>query len=837
VTIFLNQKFSVRKEICLFLFLLLTIVINAQQDEYKFNGEISGRVIDSTSGSPVEYVIISIVSQENGKIINGNTSDDKGFFHLTNVAKGTYKIITNSIDYQTIILNNIDVNKVNSNINLGDMRLTSKPTLLKEVTVTAEKHYIENKFDKMVYNAEKDITSQGGIATDILKKIPQVNVDVNGNVELQGNSNILFLINGKPSGIFGNNVADVLQSIPASQIQTIEIVTNPGAKYDAEGGGIINIILKKTTAQGISGNISLSGGSRLENGSVNLSGRKVNFGVNAFISGNAQLPSTTMNSLNRLSNDTIAIQTSRLLQNGSSNFKRSGYQSGINFDWAITPNDNITLSLTNNFFQNSNDGLINQQSIIQDLPGNTLSNIYTFNNTDNKFHSQSFDWNLDYKRKFKREGQELEILFTSSDGNNYSFYQQVQQLVPANLISSGTYGNNPGFDKQVNMAINYSQPLFKDAMVETGVKTTLGKVSSKSEVYLLNTTNGNYNFNSSQSTAIQYNRNIYAYYLSISYKLLGFLNVKTGCREEYTVSKANFSNSPDVNLMPYYSIVPSGVISHAIDKTQTIKISYSRRILRPNYRDLNPFINASDPKNIITGNPNLEPETSDQIEIGYNKNFEKGTNIYLALFYRANQQDIQSYTMYYPTLKIGDSTYLNVLMSMRKNMGLESNYGLNLFTSLPISKIINLRCNISGFQRYIITNLPDGNIQGFMYRINLIGSCQLTNTLSFELFGNFNSSKINAQGKMPAFIVYNFAIRQQLFHKKGSIAFTATNPFNKYLFQKTELAGNNFSTSNTIEIPYRSFGLNFTYKFGKIEFKKQKEVEDINLTNPPAQDN
>src|SRR3982751_2382796 len=175
---------------------------------------------------------------------------------------------------------------------------------LQNVIVTGSTKLIDNRIDKLVFNAEKDITSQTGVATDVLKKVPQVSVDVDGNVELAGSSSIRFLINGKPSTAFGSSITDVLQSIPASQIKSIEVITNPGAKYDAQGlGGIINIILKKSTAQGINGNLSLSAGTRADNGSFNFNARKGTFGINAFFSGNARLTSKAPFSSDKLSAD------------------------------------------------------------------------------------------------------------------------------------------------------------------------------------------------------------------------------------------------------------------------------------------------------------------------------------------------------------------------------------------------------------------------------------------------------------------------------------------------------------------------------------------------------
>jgi outer membrane receptor for ferrienterochelin and colicin len=240
---------------------------------------------------------------------------------------------------------------------------------LQNVTVTVQKKLVENKIDKLVYNAERDITSQTGVATDVLKKVPQVSVDVDGNVELAGSSSIRFLINGKPSTAFGSSITDVLQSIPASQIKSIEVITNPGAKYDAQGlGGIINIILKKSTAQGINGNVSLTAGTIMQNGSFNFNARKGKFGVNAFLSGNARLTTTTPMSSERLSTDTATNKVAQLQQDGSSEFNRHGYQTGIGFDWTYKEKNNFSGSLNYNNFGFKGNGLVNQLKLFNLLP-------------------------------------------------------------------------------------------------------------------------------------------------------------------------------------------------------------------------------------------------------------------------------------------------------------------------------------------------------------------------------------------------------------------------------------------------------------------------------------
>jgi len=812
--------------------------MNAQQNNpgvtpAATSGTITGRIVDSISGQAIDYATISLMRQEDGKVVNGTSTDEKGFFKMTGVVYGNYRMLIYFIGYKNGQKNTIVLNAGTRNIALGTIRLVNNSTL-KEVNVSAEKNIIENKIDKMIYNVDKDLTSQGGVATDVLKKVPQVSVDVDGNVELQGNANILFLINGKPSTIFGTNLVDVLASIPASQIQSIEIITSPGARYDANGtGGIINIILKKSNAQGYNGNISVTGGTRLENASVNLSAHKGKLGTNLFFSGNAQLPSTTINSMNRSSYDPVASQTDNLLQNGNSVFNRQGFQSGLGFDYEMSEKNDFTGSFGYSYFGNNNTGFLNRESGLVNASGTTVSTIYNLVNSTSSFQSRSLDWSLGYRRKFSKKEQELNVLYSSSLGNNTSYYQQTQKYISPDSVFNSSYGNNPGQDLETNISLDYTHPVNDSLLFETGAKTVISELSSTSDVYLLNPVLQTYDYNSSQSSLFSYNRNVYSCYLSSTFRLLSHYDVKAGIRDEYTQINSTYSGTNEA-ISPYNSVVPSIVISRPLKNNQALKIAYSHRIQRPEFRDLNPFINASDPENVSTGNINLRPEIADKVELTYSKALAAGGNLNAVLFYRGQTDDIQPYIIYYPALKIGDSTYSNVAVSTRENVGREENIGMNFFASLPLKYKINIRTNLSGYQRYIsIGNLPGQNISGFNYRINVNASWEITKTMSVEVFGNFNSPRINIQGTMPAFTTYNFAIRKQFFNRKASLAFTATNPFNEYVDQKTLLSGPNFSLLNDRQLPYRSFGFNFTWKFGKLAFKKEKEAEDINLTNPP----
>jgi ferric enterobactin receptor len=235
-------------------------------------------------------------------------------------------------------------------------------------------------------------------------------------------------------------------------------------------------------------------------------------------------------------------------------------------------------------------------------------------------------------------------------------------------------------------------------------------------------------------------------------------------------------------------------------------------------------VNALDPKNISTGNPNLQPELGDIAELGYSRNFEKGASVNVNLFYRGSRHDIQPYIVYYPSYMIGDSVYSNVSVNTYENIGTEHQFGLSLYGSLPVGDKFTLRSNLTLFDKYIINRfVSNTSANSFNYRFNLNASYQATKTLVAEFFGSFNSPRNEVQGKYPSFTTYNVAFRKLIWNKKGSIGFTTTNPFNKYVNQETEVIGQQFVLNSNRKIPFRSFGISFSWKFGKLEFKKDKE--------------
>lgn len=823
--------------------LLFAIIITSYKlyaqpklEQLGLHAGITGKVVDSTSREPLNYATVTVFAAGSKKPVNGGTTNASGLFAINGVEDGNYKVVVEYIGYQPFTFDNVIVNSQNTPVNLKTISLLRKAALLQEITISIKPKIVENKIDKMVFNAEQDLTSQGGVATDVLKKVPQVSVDVDGTVQLAGSSSIRFLIDGKPSSAFGNDITDVLQSIPASQIKSIEVVTNPGAKYDAQGlGGIINIILKKNTAKGVNGNLSLTAGSRLENGSFNFNARNRNFGINAFVSGNTRLNSTTPNTYDRISKNTSANTTDVLRQDASSNFNRHGMQSGIGFDWTYDPKNSFSGSVNYDNFGHSGTSVINQSQRSFNTSGGLISEIDALNNTGNIHYFHNVDANLNYKRTFNKEDRELDVAVNSSFGNNTGHSNNNQYSLPQDSLSYGTYNFNPARENRTEIKVDYSEPISKKILLGTGGKLSLYDINSSSEVSSFQSGQKSFLYDSSLSNALHYHQKVYAFYGEVSFPVGDWFDAKIGGRFERTDISSYYSDAQQQLQVPgYNTFVPSIFFLRNLGDDQNLKLSYSKRIERPDYRDLNPFINTSDPKNISSGNPYLTPEIGNRIELSYSKDFGETGSFVVSAFYRANNHDIQDYVFYYPTLVVGDSTYTDVSVSTRENIGLEKNVGLSLFGNVNINKKFSLRTNIFGFYRHTLNAIDSSqNAGSFNYRLNLNASYEFSKTLAGEFFGNFNSPRHEAQGNYPSFTTYSLALRKQLWKKKGSIALTAVNPFNEYINRKTVIFGTGFTVTNYQKIPFRSFGVNFTWKFGTLEFKKPKEDNQVNM-NPPA---
>ena len=814
-------------------FLFVSVLSIAQKAQKTVPFAITGRVVDSIQGVPLGFSTISLHKQGNKSNLRTITADSAGNFMMEGLPAGKYSITMEFTGYLPSSRSNILLDNEHQSVDLPAISLAANQKTLQAVTITAGPKLIENKVDRLVYNAEKDISSQTGVATDVLKKVPQVSVDIDGNVQLAGSSGIRFLINGKPSTAYGSNISDVLQAIPANQIKNIEVITNPGAKYDAQGtAGVINIILKKSLVRGINGNISLAGGTRNDNGSFNFNARRGKLGINAFVSANYRPAATTLFTNDRNTIDTAAGMEEIIHQDGKNFGTNKGIQSGTGFDWTYKEKNSFSGSFSISRFENESFSSSEQhQQQLNAKDGMLLSEKQFVSTTNRDGVYSNFNAALNYKRTFKKRGQELEIAFNTGNSNNEPKSDNVQVLLNAKDPFYGNKSQNYGGDKQSEFKIDYSQPLSDKINFDAGGKFSQSRINSDANVLSLASYSNSYYHNDYLSNSLDYKQQVYAVYSEISFPIKKFLQVKMGGRYERTELNSYFSNAQQqVNTPGYNTFVPTIYLSHKVNDDQQIRLNYSKRIERPNYWDLNPFVNTNDPKMLSTGNPYLLPKLSHRVELSYNIN-KPGVGYFMAgIFYRKSVDDIQPFIRYYPTYQVGDTTYENVAVNKPENIGNEDHTGLNIYGDVHITDAFTVRTNAAFFYKYTINNLDAGyNNSSLNYRLNANATYQFTPTLMAEFFGNFNSPRNEAQGKYPSFTTYSFGVRKQILNKKGSVSLTAQNPFSNYLNQETSVHGPNFSGTNLRQIPFRSFGVNFTWKFGKLEFKKEKEESGTNF--------
>ncbi|HEV2355067.1 MAG TPA: TonB-dependent receptor, partial [Puia sp.] len=662
-------------------------------------------------------------------------------------------------------------------------------------------------------------------------------IDVDGNVELQGSSNILFLIDGKPSTIFGANITDVLQAIPASEIRSIEVITNPGAKYDANAaGGIINIILKHSLAQGVNGDLSLTAGTIIQNGSFNMTARKGKIGATAFFNGNARLSTSTPTSSVRTSTDTSTKTMAILQQDGSSDFTRHGFQSGLSMDWSITPKNSLSGGLNYHDFGNRSTGYVNQLQESQDVAGGAYLDSSSINRISSGFSQYSLDPSLDYKREFDNKDQELEIEMDGSFAHPSISAGNDQYTLPQDSLIYGTRNTNPAKENEYEIKLDYTQPLHQGVNLGMGGKYSGYDISSIANALVWNPYSMSYTYDAALSNNLDYHQRVYAGYAELNFPIGKSIDARLGGRYERTQLTSFYANAQKTIDNGYNTLIPSIFLMKKIGETQTLKLNFTIRINRPDYSDLNPFINTSDPKNISTGNPSLKPEIWDRYEASYNKDFGKLGSFMITAFYRQSNGDIQPFIVYYPTLEVGDTTYTNVDLTTRQNIGVEENLGTNLFLDLHANDKFSVRSNVLLFYRHTINHVDTGyNSSTAIYRFNINAVYQFSRDFAAEFFGNFRSHHHEAQGFYPAFISYDLALRKLFWNRKGSVALTVNNVFSKYVNQRTDLYGPEFVSSSLRKVPYRSIGINFTWKFGRLIIKKEKPDDNPIDLNAPAQ--
>ncbi|WP_419801654.1 TonB-dependent receptor domain-containing protein [Mucilaginibacter sp.] len=815
------------KRLILLLFLFaFTLVAHAQfpgGGGSSVTGRISGSVIDSLTRKPIDYATITLY-RSGGKVpLNGVVTDEKGVFKIDNLNPGKYKVSISFIGYPTKTIDPVTTTPGRPDFNIGAIRLSPTGRLLKGVDIVSNKALIENHIDKLVYNAEKDLTSSGGNATDVLRKVPLLSVDLDGNVSLRGDQNVRVLINGKPSGALSTSLADVLKTIPADQIKSVEVITSPSAKYDAEGsGGIINIITKTNKASGFSGAINGGIGTRQNNGNINLNYKHNRLSLGANIGGNAAWPQTSLADLNSVTGSISRTQTSQ------SKTTRQGLRGSVNGSYDFNQYNSITSTFAPTGFNMTIDGnSLNTNSLFSGSNGYTSSNY-------NKTSLSGFDWNADYTHKFKKKDEEITISGQWSHTSATNNYATGYFDVPAAFIryTPNQTGANDGTNDEYTAQADYTLPINSKIKFEAGGKSIFRRINSDFNVFRQTNNEGPYLLNDTASNQYSYNQNVYAGYTVFTFTLPKSYSLQAGARVENTQISGLPTNRTQPSLSPfsnsYTTFVPSIALAKSLKGGNTVKLTYTKRIQRPSLTQINPFVNKANADNQTQGSPTLSPEVSQTLEFGYTA-FIKSSVVILSTYYKHTNDLIEGIAASIFDSDLGRTvTRTNYL-----NIGKNNSFGLSAAGSINPIKPLTIRgsANFYTYAANANANLAaqqSSNNTYIQYNIFTGSTLELKKGFAAEVFAIFNSPRRNIQGTGPAFNLYGFGLKKDIIAKKFTLGLNALSPFQKYLNLKTNIQGNGISQNQSISYPIRSFGVTFSYSFGKITYGQQTKKKGIN---------
>jgi hypothetical protein len=781
---------------------------------------LQGTAVDSASGKPLAYATLVLQNSKTKLPLKNFLSKDDGSFDLT---------VSDSLDYLLVFAFSGYDNKIilikrgqSADLGLVSMNLSSAKQM-KEVSVVAIKPLIKRDLDGITYDVSADPETPILSALDMMRKVPLLSVDASDNIKLKGKSNYKILINGKESALMAKNPSDVLRSMPATNIERIEVITTPPAKYDAEGlAGIINIITKKKLDEGY--NIGLNGRlNTIWGPGVNLNGtyKKGKFGFSGYVGYNVRHQQT--NGIGGQQN--FFFDNSSLTQNGTNTTSAHNTYGNAELSYEIDSLNLLTGSLefyTGNFGQNG-DQLSNSYD-----GSHSLTQTYRLMSAgSNDFGG--LDASVNYQLGFKKDKNRLLTL-----SYKYSYSPNTQNI---NNTISDTFNfflpnykqNNQAGNKEHTIQVDYVHP-FKVVNLEAGAKTILRNNYSNFETSNYNVTTKDYEVNPSQTNDFKYDQDIYSIYNSYSAKWDKW-NAKAGLRLEHTTVRADFVSTSSTVNQDYNNLIPSLSVQYNL-KSSSISLGYTDRISRPGIYQLNPFVDYSNPNFINTGNPDLQPEVNHSFELNYSI-FSKNS-VTAGLSYSFSNNSIQNVTRL-QAVTSGSMTD-TVSVTTFENLGSNKNLGLNLNLNFTSVKDLSISLN-SQLSHVWLKGTYNGNFyqnDGYTGNVFLNMGYKFGKGFRLGFDAGYFSGDVNLQGKTNAYIYNSYVLSKTFLNKRLTLSAVMNNPYSQYYTFRSTTTTPDFNQSTYNQIFYRSFALRFNFKFGKLNSDIKKNQRGINNDDKKA---
>lgn len=754
---------------------------------------ITGRVLEKSSNQPLPYATIVVKDISTKKPLEGTSSDENGNFKITSKSSSVY-VEVSFMGYKPKLFKNLDTST--KFIDLGKITLEENSQALGEVTIRAEKSKTEFKLDRKVFNVGKDISSTGASALEVLNNVPSVDVNIEGQISLRGNNGVQILINGKPS-ILTEEGSNALGTITADMIDSIEVITNPSAKYDAEGTtGILNIILKKNNKKGVNGSISVNIGEP-ENHSIGLSLNRRTEKFNLFTQlgmGYRSLPFD-----NKSTNSNLNTKTS-VTSFGKNYRNETFYNITLGTDYHI--NDNNVVTLSGNFAYE-----------IEEQPSRTDFELFNNNILTSKWFrteitdatNPKWQYELQYKKEFKNNKKHA-LLF-SAQGR---FFGKDQDSQFNNIEVSGTVNDvnqiaNTTFKQEdYTFKLDYTNPISEKFTLETGSQYVINDVGNNYAVR--DSINGVWVLNPGLTNDFDYDQKVFGIYGTGAYEYDKW-GLKLGLRVEDTNLKTFLANTNTKNTQKYTDVFPSAHTSYKLTENTSLQLGYSRRIFRPRLWDLNPFFNVRNNYNIYTGNPNLQPEYTNSYEVTGIFPIGKAT-INSSIYNRYTTSVIERVLL---------TNTSNITTRKPINIGTNNALGFEINGKYaPTKKLsFNANFNLNTFKREGVFEQQSFNFNGSRWDTKLTSKVNLPADIDVEVTGRYQSAFKALQGNYNDFYQLNLGIRKKILKGKAVVNLGIRDIFASRYFEYTVNTPDIYLYNRRQRGRFMTLG--FSYGFGKGE--------------------
>ena len=816
------------KLLYLVLVLMMTVPLCAQ-NQNAADYTIKGQVVDSLSNETVPYATLSIaLANAPLKAIKLLACDDDGKFTTTLKQPGTYIMSMQSLGKLPAV-KRFTLSEGKKSLNLGKLFMNDDTQQINEVTVVAQKPLVTVEVDKITYSLDDDPEAKTNNALEMFRKVPMITVDGEDKIQLKGSSNYKIYMNGKPSNLLsGENASDVLKSMPASSIKNIEVITDPGSKYDAEGvGGIINIITSKNAMQGYTGTVranastlgSFGGGGYVSLKVGNL-GLTANYGYN-----NRNSPWNDSHSERETDEDRLAEgRPTKLIEDGRSKYKGPFQYGYLEASYEI---DTLNLiSVGANLFRGKSKNLSELDAVLNPLGDEFNSSpIYKFHrNSVSEGTFGSTDLNVDYQHSTSKKDELLTVSYRFSQSPNDS-ESNTELSDVVNYYLSNEYPKwniNDASTIEHTGQIDYTTPLFNKQTLEAGVKYINRQNKSNTLEQIYNDSTKMWEDHSRDNSQFRHTQHIYSAYLGYLIRLNKF-GIKAGVRAEGTSLKAEFARKPDMDFSTnYFDVVPNATLTYQIDMSTQIRLGYNMRIQRPGIWYLNPYINDVDPQNISQGNPNLDSEKSNNVNLNFSKFTQKfSINASLSYTFVNNPIERYSFTADFP---VDDprSQYNGAMWNTYDNIGKKQQVGMFLYGNW--SPTTWFRIYMNGGLDYTDLKAPTLDLKkdGVSGRVFAGTQFTLPKDFRINLNGGYFSPWIMLQGKQSPFYFAGLNVSKDFLKKKLSVSVGANNPFWKTMKMEMTTNGEGFRNVSTNWRSAREFRFSVSYRFGTMKGQIKK---------------